>query len=42
LFSILQGQDYLEYAKNRPADEKFTEDQWYMWFDGSGMKCWWD
>jgi hypothetical protein len=42
LFSILQGQDYLEYAKNRPADEKFTEDQWYMWFDGSGMKGWWD
>ena len=43
LFSILKGQDIEEYRKlfdSVSDDEK--RDLWDKWFDGSGMKHWWD
>jgi hypothetical protein len=43
LFSILKGQDIEEYRKlfdSASDDEK--RDLWDKWFDGSGMKHWWD
>jgi hypothetical protein len=35
LFKILEGQNYKSYDEKKHGD--FEE-----WFDGSGMKCWWD
>jgi hypothetical protein len=43
LFSILKGQNMDEYRKlldSSNDDEK--RDLWDKWFDGSGMKHWWD
>jgi hypothetical protein len=45
LFEILHGQNVEEYRKlmeNLTEEEKKSEDHWYKWFDGSGMKGWWD
>jgi hypothetical protein len=45
LFRILEGQDYddySEYIKDMTDEEKKAEDLWYKWFDGSGLKGWWD
>jgi len=45
LFRILEGQDYddyQEYIKDMTEEEKKKEDLWYKWFDGSGLKGWWD
>jgi hypothetical protein len=45
LFKLLQGQDYKDYkkfAKTLTEEEKKQTDQYYKWFDGSGLKGWWD
>lgn len=42
---ILQGQDhkdYKKYEKTLTEEEKKQTDQYYKWFDGSGLKGWWD
>lgn len=42
---ILQGQDYSDYKKiydNLTPEERLVEDHWYKWYDGSGLKSWWD
>lgn len=45
LFKILKGQDYKDYKKfekTLSVEEKRQTDQYYKWFDGSGLKGWWD
>lgn len=45
LWKILEGQDHSEYSKiveNATKEEKREKDLWKEWFDGSGMKHWWD
>jgi len=45
LWSIVQGQDVKEYRKLYDAqseEEKRERELWNEWFDGSGMKSWWD
>ena len=45
LFTILRGQNHEEYIKMMQAqseEEKWKTDLWTKWFDGSGMKHWWD
>jgi hypothetical protein len=42
---ILKGQDYKDYKKFEKTlteEEKKQTDQYYKWFDGSGLKGWWD
>jgi hypothetical protein len=45
LWSIIRGQDVYEYGKiynSKTEEEKREESVWNDWFDGSGMKSWWD
>jgi hypothetical protein len=45
LWSIIQGQNVKEYSEiyNSKTDEEKKEgDVWNNWFDGSGLKGWWD
>jgi len=45
LWSIIQGQNVKEYSEiyNSKTDEEKKEgDVWSNWFDGSGLKGWWD
>lgn len=45
LFKILKGQDYKEYRELYNAqteEEKKERELWNEWFDGSGIKGWWD
>ena len=45
LWSIIQGQDVKEYRKlyaDQTEEEKRERELWNEWFDGSGMKSWWD
>jgi len=45
LFKILKGQDYKEYRKLVKLDKKKeikNDNLWDEWFDGSGIKGWWD
>jgi hypothetical protein len=45
LWSIIQGQNVKEYSEiyNSKTDEEKKEgDVWNNWFDGSGIKGWWD
>lgn len=45
LFSILKGQNHEEYCKlidNATEEEKRKSNLWDKWYDGSGMKHWWD
>ena len=45
LFNILKGQNHQEYVKlmeSTSKEEKMKTDLWTKWFDGSGMKHWWD
>lgn len=45
LFKILEGQDtknYKKYLKTLTEEEQKSRDQYYVWFDGSGLKGWWD
>lgn len=45
IWKILEGQDHNEYKTlydQQTEEEKHERDLWYDWFDGSGMKHWWD
>jgi hypothetical protein len=45
LFKILRGQNHQDYVKlmeEATEEEKMKFDLWKKWFDGSGMKHWWD
>jgi hypothetical protein len=45
LFKILKGQDHKEYRELYDAqteEEKKERELWNEWFDGSGIKGWWD
>lgn len=45
LFDILKGQDHQEYKEiinKLTYEEQIERDHWKNWFDGSGMKHWWD
>jgi hypothetical protein len=45
LFKILRGQNHQNYVKlmeEASEEEKMKFDLWKKWFDGSGMKHWWD
>jgi hypothetical protein len=45
LFKILKGQDHKEYRKlydSQTEEEKKERELWNEWFDGSGIKGWWD
>ena len=45
LLTIFEGQDHEEYISlynSLTEEEKMEKDLWYEWFDGSGMKQWWD
>jgi len=45
LFTILKGQDQDEYHKlydNQTEEEKKERELWNEWFDGSGIRGWWD
>lgn len=45
LMHLLQGQnhkDYKKFEKTLTEDQKRSRDQYYEWFDGSGLKGWWD
>ena len=45
LFIILKGQDHKEYRKLYDAqteEEQRKRDLWNEWFDGSGIRGWWD
>jgi hypothetical protein len=45
LWEILKGQDKKDFNKiyeNLSKEEKMKFDHWENWFDGSGIKNWWD
>lgn len=45
LWRILQGQDHREYQKiseSLTEEERKEEDHYYKWFDGTGLRGWWD
>lgn len=45
LWEIFKGQDHSEYVGLLDEDKKKDvrdEDLWYNWYNGSGMKHWWD
>lgn len=45
LWKILKGQDHEEFKKiydQLSDDEKINYSHWENWFDGSGIKHWWD
>jgi hypothetical protein len=44
LFTILKGQDIEEYRNlfNSLTDNDKKGNLWLEWYDGSGMKHWWD
>lgn len=45
IWTILKGQDmneYRTYLDSLTEEERKNENAWYKWFDGSGMKHWWD
>ena len=45
LWVILKGQNYDEFQEiyqKLPEEEKMKHDHWESWFDGSGIKTWWD
>lgn len=45
LIHLIQGQDikgYKKFEKTLTEEEKKETNQYYNWFDGSGIKGWWD
>ena len=45
LWLIVHGQDIKEFRKiydSKTEEEKREDSVWDDWFDGSGMKSWWD
>jgi hypothetical protein len=43
LWKIFKGQNYAHFTmfKDKSTSQN-TEELWYKWFDGTGMKSWWD
>lgn len=45
LWKIFEGQDIKEFSKllkTKTKEEQRNNDIWNEWFDGSGMRSWWD
>ena len=42
LFEILKGQNYKEYYDTLSEEEKKNPNNHSEWFDGSGLRGWWD
>lgn len=45
LWSIIKGQDHKQYSKlykKLTDEEKNNQNHYYEWFDGSGLRGWWD
>lgn len=42
LFAILKGRDYKAYHATLTEEDKMNPDNYDNWFDGSGLKGWWD
>ncbi len=45
LFVILKGQNVSEYSSlmnNLSPEERTKKDVWSDWYDGSGLRNWWD
>lgn len=45
LWSIMKGQDHREYqtfSDSLTEEERKKEDYYYKWFDGTGLRGWWD
>ena len=45
LWRILEGQNYKDYektVKHLTPEERRKDDHYYKWFDGSGLRGWWD
>jgi hypothetical protein len=45
LWRILQGQNHDEYrriSESLTPEEHKDEDHYYKWFDGTGLRGWWD
>jgi hypothetical protein len=45
LWKIFEGQDIKQFSKllkTKTKEEQRNGDVWGEWFDGSGMKSWWD
>jgi len=45
LWKLLEGQYYKDYektVKHLTPEERRKDDHYYEWFDGSGLKGWWD
>jgi|LakMenE18May11ns_1017448.scaffolds.fasta_scaffold9847302_3 hypothetical protein len=45
LWKLLEGQHYKDYEKtikHLTPEERRKDDHYYKWFDGSGLKGWWD
>jgi len=45
LWKIFEGQDIKEFSKllkTKTKEEQRNDDIWNEWFDGSGMRGWWD
>ena len=45
IWEILKGQNHSEYVslyESQSKEKKMERDLWKDWFDGSGMKHWWD
>jgi hypothetical protein len=42
LFEILKGQNYKEYYETLSEEEKKNQNNYDNWFDGSGLRGWWD
>jgi hypothetical protein len=45
LWTLINGQDHKEYKKLYDSlleEEKNKDDHYYKWFDGTGLRGWWD
>ena len=45
LFTILEGQNHAEFkkiVKKATEEEKKSQDLWNNWYNGTGLKGWWD
>jgi hypothetical protein len=42
LWDIFKGQNYEDFKPSDREDWTKTDDEYREWFDGSGMKSWWD
>jgi len=42
LWTIIQGQDHENFKATDPDDREKSIEEYEDWYDGSGMKGWWD